>query len=118
MLATFAVEIVMAIYTVWRYKMTTTTRLITAALAMLALFQLSEYYDCTGLGINAADWSRVGYAAITTLPPLGLHLLHKLGDKPNRPEYEKRDARKEQRPVVGSRTNGRRHGFDVVHSTP
>ena len=84
MLATFAAEIVMAVYTVWRYKMTTTTRLVTLALLMLGLFQLSEYYDCTGLGINAADWSRVGYAAITTLPPLGLHLLHKLAGKPDR----------------------------------
>jgi hypothetical protein len=84
MLATFSVEIIMAVYTIWRYKMTVVTRLVTVALAMLALFQLSEYYDCTGLGINAADWSRVGYAAITTLPPLGLHLLYKLAGKPNR----------------------------------
>jgi hypothetical protein len=84
MLATFTVESIMAVYTVWRYKMTATTRLITLSLLMLGLFQLSEYYDCTGLGINAADWSRVGYVAITTLPPLGLHLLHKLAGKPDR----------------------------------
>lgn len=84
MLATFAVETVMAVYTIWRYKMTVTSRLITISLLMLGLFQLSEYYDCTGLGVSAADWSRVGYVAITTLPALGLHLLYRLAGKPGR----------------------------------
>lgn len=81
MLATFAVETLMAIYVLVRYRMDAVTRLIAASLLMLGLFQLSEYYDCTGLGITAADWSRIGYVAITTLPPLGLHLLHRLNNK-------------------------------------
>lgn len=84
MLATFAVETVMAAYTLWRYKMTVTARLITLSLLMLGLFQLSEYYDCTGLGLSASEWSRVGYVAITTLPALGLHLLYRLAGKPGR----------------------------------
>jgi len=82
MLATFIIETLMAVYTIWRYKMTATTRLITLSLVMLGLFQLSEYYDCTGLGLNAADWSRLGFITITTLPPLGLHLLHRLAGRP------------------------------------
>lgn len=71
----------MAVYTLWRYKLEPVTRLIVLSLAMLALFQLCEYYDCTGWGVTATDWSRLGYAAITTLPPLGLHLLHRLAGK-------------------------------------
>lgn len=84
MLATFTVEMLLAAYTVWRYKMSVTTRLITICLLTLAIFQLSEYYDCTGLGVSAEAWSRVGYAAISALPPLGLHLLHRLAGKPGR----------------------------------
>jgi hypothetical protein len=84
MLATFAIESVLAIYVVVRYRLNVIERLIVASLLMLALFQLSEYYDCTGLGVSAETWSRVGYVAITTLPALGLHLLHRLGGKPQR----------------------------------
>ncbi|MEO8862925.1 MAG: hypothetical protein ABI354_01225 [Candidatus Saccharimonadales bacterium] len=47
-----------------------------AILFFLGLFQLSEYYVCGGVGVSAATWSRVGYVAITMLPPLGLHLAH------------------------------------------
>lgn len=82
MLATFAIEIGLLLYAVWRYKMTTLTRLAAAILSCLALFQLAEYFVCGGLGVQAATWSRVGYVAITALPPLGLHLAHQIGKKP------------------------------------
>lgn len=42
---------------------------------MLALFQLSEYNVCEGVGFSALVWSRIGFVAITLLPPLGLHLV-------------------------------------------
>jgi hypothetical protein len=84
MIATFAVEIILILYTLWRYKLTALTRLIAATLFFLALFQLSEYFVCGGAGMNAMQWSRVGYAAITVLPPLGLHILFVLAKQPTR----------------------------------
>lgn len=83
MLATLMIESGLAIYTVWRYKFNDLTRLITIFLFALATFQLSEYFVCTG-NANALNWSKLGFVAITALPPLGLHLMHKLADKPNR----------------------------------
>lgn len=84
MIATFIVEIAMAAYVTWRYRLDSLQRLVVVCLAMLAIFQLSEYFVCGGWGLMAETWSKVGYVAITTLPPLGLHILHKLAGKPNR----------------------------------
>jgi hypothetical protein len=84
MLATLTVETALAVYTVWRYKMTVLTRLAVGVLAGLAVFQLSEYYVCTGYGPRAEQWSRLGFVAITILPPLGLHILHQLAGKRGR----------------------------------
>lgn len=84
MLATLLVEFTLAVYAVWRYKLNEATRLIVALLVGLATFQLAEYFVCTGAGPQALPWSRLGFAAITTLPPLGIHLMHVLANKPNR----------------------------------
>jgi hypothetical protein len=84
MLATLIVESGLIIYTLWRYKMTALSKLVVFSLASLAIFQLSEYHVCTGYGLRAEDWSRLGYVAITALPPLGLHILHVLAGKPAR----------------------------------
>ncbi|HET7060094.1 MAG TPA: hypothetical protein VFH99_02125 [Candidatus Saccharimonadales bacterium] len=84
MAATMIIEVSLAIYTLWRYKMTVVTRLAVIMLLALATFQLAEYFVCTGLGSMAAPWSRVGFVAITALPPLGLHLMHALAGKPSR----------------------------------
>ena len=84
MVATMTIETLLAIYTVWRYKMTTIVRLATVLLVSLAVFQLAEYFVCTGLGSMAAPWSRVGFVAITALPPLGLHMMHVLAGKKQR----------------------------------
>ena len=84
MIATFVIELCLAVYTLWRYRQSTLVRLAVAALAFLALFQLCEYFVCGGLGMRASTWSRIGYVAITALPPLGLHILHVLADKPKR----------------------------------
>jgi hypothetical protein len=84
MLATLIIETCLAVYTVWRYKMTIITRLITILLLALATFQLSEYFVCTGIGSMAVPWSRVGFVAITALPPLGLHIMHILAGKRQR----------------------------------
>jgi hypothetical protein len=84
MLATLATEFFLALYTVWRYKLSDLTRLVVMTLVMLATFQLAEYFVCTGYGIRAEQWSRVGFVAITALPPLGLHIIHTLAGKPGR----------------------------------
>lgn len=81
MLATFVIEFVLAIYVVWRYKMNLLTRLVTALLICLGLFQLAEFMICGGLGLNTADWSRLGYISITLLPALGLHIVSVLSGR-------------------------------------
>lgn len=76
MLATFLIEIGFAAYVVWRYKLTdTTTRLVALMLVFLGLFQLAEYMICGGLGLNHSEWARLGYASISLLPAIGIHLM-------------------------------------------
>jgi len=81
MLATFALEICLAAYTIWKYKLNGVSRLVVAMFSLLAIFQLAEYMVCGGLGMSAEGWARVGYVAITLLPPLGLHLVYALAGK-------------------------------------
>jgi len=83
MIATFLIEIGLAVYGVIRYKWSPAVRLAAALLLFLAVFQLAEFLVCQGLGGDALFWSRVGFVAITTLPPLGIHLTYVLaGTKP------------------------------------
>lgn len=74
MVATFAVEIFIALYTVIRFKMNPKGRAILGLLVCLAVFQLAEFFVCTqsSIGILA---SRAGYIAITFLPAFGLYLM-------------------------------------------
>jgi hypothetical protein len=85
MLATFIIEIIGALYVVFRYKMTPVSRLATGILVGLAAFQLAEYNVCEGAwGVDSLTWARIGYVAITLLPPLGLHLATKIANKPQK----------------------------------
>lgn len=81
MLATFLIEISFAAYVVWRYKMNVVGRLVALILTFLALFQLSEFIVCGGSGWQGFEWTRLGYASITLLPPLGLHLSASIAKK-------------------------------------
>lgn len=85
MLGTFAIEIVLALYALLRYKMTAVGRLIVALLVCLAVFQLAEYNVCAGGWIDPLLASRIGYVAITLLPPLGIHLAYALAGAKERP---------------------------------
>jgi len=79
MLATFIIEISCAIYVIYRYRLTSVTRLVVSILVGLAVFQLAEYNVCEGAwGVDSLTWARIGYVAITLLPPLGLHLATRL----------------------------------------
>ena len=83
MLATLAIELVLALYTFWRYKLNAVTRIAMALLICLALFQWAEYNVCEGtIFLDSLGWAKLGYVAITMLPPLGIHLIYQLsGDK-------------------------------------
>lgn len=83
MIATFLIEIIGALYVIVRYKMSPVTRLAVALLVGLAVFQLAEYNVCEGAwGVSSLSWARIGYVAITLLPPLGLHLATKIASQP------------------------------------
>lgn len=73
MLATLAIEIVLAAYTFLRYRMTAFGVVSSAILVFLAVFQIAEYQICTGE--TQVFWARIGMIAITLLPILGLHLI-------------------------------------------
>lgn len=85
MLATFLLEFGLLFYVLWRYKLTTLTRLITVFLACLGIFQLSEYMLCGGLGLGHLEWVKLGFIAITLLPALGLHIAATVADVSSRP---------------------------------
>ena len=74
MLATFLIEFGLLFYVLWRYQLTTLTRLITVFIASLGTFQLSEYMLCGGLGLGHIEWVKLGFISITLLPVLGLHI--------------------------------------------
>ncbi len=74
MLATFTIEILFAVYILWRYKLTPLSRIVVAILVSLAVFQGAEYAVC-GAAVEPGIWSRIGYSSISLLPALGLHLI-------------------------------------------
>jgi hypothetical protein len=86
MIATFVIEICLALFALFRYKRSLLTGLSIALFVCLAVFQLAEYFVCGGAGYSAMVWSRIGYASITMLPPLGVHIAYVLGGEKKRPQ--------------------------------
>jgi hypothetical protein len=79
MALTFAAEMILLMYVlVKRGVRTVEHRLIVTVLFFLAIFQLSEYGVCEAVGFDETIWARLGFAAITMLPPLGLHLIQRI----------------------------------------
>lgn len=78
MLATFAIEIALAVYALFRYKLNEVGRVAVTTLVFLAVFQLAEYNVCEIGWVDSITASRIGYVAITLLPPLGIHLAYAL----------------------------------------
>jgi len=74
MIATFVIELSLAVYIAWRYKLNRINRLAIMILALLATFQLAEFNIC-GSTLAPLSWARLGFVAITLLPPLGLHMI-------------------------------------------
>lgn len=81
MILTFIIEIGLFVYVLFRYKASRVQRIALLTLLTLAAFQLAEYNVCT-TGYAGEVWSRLGFAAITALPPLGIHLAYALAKKP------------------------------------
>ena len=74
MIATMAIELALAAYTFIRIKKFPVKNIAVATLVMLAVFQLAEFLVCQSYrGIDSLLVSRIGFVAITFLPPLGLH---------------------------------------------
>ncbi len=73
MLATFFVEIAMAIYVFFRYRFSLISNIIILILVSLAVFQAVEYKICGGEA--ELYLIKIGFVAITLLPALGLHLI-------------------------------------------
>jgi hypothetical protein len=85
MLTTFTIETGAALYVLFRYRIDRTAQIIVAMLGSLALFQLAEYMVCTGaFYLSSLDWARLGYAAITILPPLAIHLGLRIARRKNK----------------------------------
>lgn len=74
MLATFVVEVGLAIYVLLRHKLNSIARIAVVTLLSLAVFQWAEYAICAGHGPTIL-WMRAGFVAITLLPALGVHLV-------------------------------------------
>ncbi len=83
MIATFAIEALLLVYTLVRYRTSQTGRIIASLLVCLAIFQFAEYQVC-GVNASVANWSRVGYVAIALLPALGLHLVTEIAGRKSR----------------------------------
>jgi len=79
MLATFILEILLAVYAYLRYKATLFSHLVVVIIILLSGFQLTEYRICGGE--NALLWARTGFVIITLLPVLGLHLISLITNK-------------------------------------
>lgn len=61
--------------------MSTLTRIISATLLCLATFQLAEFNVCEGGAGLGSFYSRIGFVAITLLPPLGIHLVQAISGR-------------------------------------
>ena len=73
-LITFFIEILLAAYVLFRYKMNPFVRISVLILIFLGLFQLSEYEICQT--DFQEIFTKIGYISITLLPALGLNLVN------------------------------------------
>jgi hypothetical protein len=78
MAVTAITELLLALYVLVKLPRNLTTMLGLSILLLLAVFQVAEYSICEGSIFSADTWSRIGFAAITLLPPLGVHLYRNL----------------------------------------
>lgn len=75
MIATFTIEVIVAVYVALRFGSSLFKTIIVTVLVCLASFQLAEYQVCEGPSSAALLWTKVGLVGITLLPALGMHLI-------------------------------------------
>ena len=75
MIATIIIELSLAIYTFLKIKKSSVKTISIATLVLLAAFQGAEFFVCQSYSwVDGEFVSRLGFVAITLLPPLGIHL--------------------------------------------
>jgi hypothetical protein len=79
MLATMAIEGILAIYVLLRYREGRFAKVAAVLLVLLGIFQLSEYQICGSH--DPQFWSHFGLVAITLLPVVGLRLISLVSKK-------------------------------------
>mgnify|MGYP003616898950 CR=1 FL=1 len=73
------------IWVLARYRHTLLVKLVATMMVALAVFQLAEYNICeAAFGLDSVTWARIGFVAITVLPPLGIHILTTISKRPMR----------------------------------
>lgn len=88
MILTFFIEIFCAFWVLIKYRKSIYSKIIIGLLLCLAIFQFAEYMVCEGVIIfNSETWARIGYVAITFLPPLGFHLGARIFDPKVKNKY-------------------------------
>ncbi|HLH30498.1 MAG TPA: hypothetical protein VKY31_04810 [Terriglobia bacterium] len=83
MIATFVIELILAVIVFIRDHATRFGKTAGFVLVLLATFQFSEYRICTTTGDIPLFWSRIGFVAITLLPVVGLYLVSLVSHKPH-----------------------------------
>jgi len=83
MIATFIIEVALAVFVFVRYRVTRFGQVAGAILILLASFQFAEYQVCVDPGRSSLLWSRFGFIAITLLPLAGLYLVSLVSLKPH-----------------------------------
>ena len=83
MIATFAIELILAAIVLIRAHVTRFGKTAGFVLILLATFQFAEYRICTTTGDTPLLWSRIGFVAITLLPVAGLYLVSLVSHKPH-----------------------------------
>ncbi len=76
MITTFLLECGFALYLLMFRTRNTALRITVLLLLALAVFQLAEYGICEDVGFMSTHWAQIGFASVTLLPPLGLHLVY------------------------------------------
>lgn len=80
MVATFMIELLLAIVLIIRNYKSRFSRAVALVLLLLALFQISEYIICTTSNASVL-WARIGMAAVSLLPPMGIYLVSLISRK-------------------------------------
>lgn len=81
MFATMAIEFWGAIFVAIRHRVNYAMRLLMALLIFLGIFQMAEFFICEDIAVRGLTWARIGYIAITMLPPLGISLAMAIAGK-------------------------------------